>query len=154
KELGMIYTASFEIKAGHFPSGGWLFVDLADDSDFLDQQSASDGSADGRFIKKNGGRVPPLTLGTSRAMFPPLRFPVLFKKKAADPDPPPPLGNFDSLFIEATEYDDGFAKIVHAAQPESRNLFSETPVDGKPVKDVGIRLGWDDEQILIWYLRQ
>lgn len=150
----MIYTASLEVNAAHFPSGGWLFVDLGDDSDFLDQQSASDGTADGSFIKKYAVRIPALTPGTPRALFAPLLFPVLFKKNAGDPDPSPPPGNFDQLFIEATEYDDGFSKIVHAAQPRSRNILSETATDGKPVKDLGIRLGWDDEQILIWYLRQ
>src|SRR5262249_15623640 len=56
--------------------------------------------------------------------------------------------------IEAAEYDDGFAKIVHAHQPPSRDLLAEGPDDAHPVKDVGIRLGWDDEQILTWHIRQ
>ena len=86
-------------------------------------------------------------------MFAPILFPVLFKANAGDPDPLPD-GTFDQLLIETAEYDDGFAKIVHAHQPQSRNLLAETPEEGKPVKDAGIRLGWDDEQILIWYLRQ
>ena len=78
---------------------------------------------------------------------PPLLFPVY-------PDRPSPLGNFDTLKIEASDYDDGFAKIVHAAQPVSANVLSEEP-DGLHVqKDMGIRLGWDDEQILIWQNRQ
>ena len=89
----------------------------------------------------------------SRSLFAPILFPVLFKKNAGDPDPLPD-GTFDQLLIETAEYDDGFAKIVHAHQPQSRNLLAETPEEGKPVKDAGIRLGWDDEQILIWYLRQ
>ena len=71
----------------------------------------------------------------------------------SDPDPAPD-GNYDQLFIESAEYDDGFAKIVHAAQPPSRNLLFEESDGAHPVKDVGIRLGWDDEQILIWYMRQ
>jgi hypothetical protein len=75
----------------------------------------------------------------------------LFKANAADPDPPPPPGNFDQLLIETAEYDEGFTKIVHAVQPVSRNLLSETPEEGKPVKDAGIRLGWDDEQILFGF---
>ena len=80
-------------------------------------------------------------------------FPVLFKANDGDPEPLPD-GTFDQLLIETAEYDDGFAKIVHAHQPQSRNLLVETAEEGKPVKDAGIRLGWDDEQILIWYLRQ
>lgn len=154
RELGMIYTTSFRVQAGHFPSGGWLYVDLADDSDFLDQMKAADDAPDGSFIRKYAARIPALAPGSERTLFAPLLFPVLYKKNAADPDPAPPEGNYDQLFIEASEYDDGFAKIVHAMQPRSRNFLSETPADGKPVKDAGIRLGWDDEQILIWYLRQ
>jgi hypothetical protein len=65
-----------------------------------------------------------------------------------------PAGEFDILKIEAADYDDGFAKIVHANQPVSANLLAEEP-DGIHVqKDAGIRLGWDDEQILIWQNRQ
>ncbi|WP_162918528.1 hypothetical protein [Taklimakanibacter deserti] len=153
RRLGMIYTASFEVKPSHFPAGGWLYVDLAEDSDFLDQMKAADGSPGGSFVRKYAARIPALTPGTARPLFAPLLFPVLYKKNAGDPDPAPD-GSYDQLFIEAAEYDDGFAKIVHAMQPKSRNFLGETPADGKPVKDAGIRLGWDDEQILIWYLRQ
>ena len=43
---------------------------------------------------------------------------------------------------------------MHAAQPVSANVLSEE-ADGIHVqKDIGIRLGWDDEQILIWQNRQ
>ena len=149
RELGMIYSTSFPLDAALLKHGGWLFIDLAADSAFLAQQQA-----DQTFIKKYAARIPALKAGESRALFAPILFPVLFKANTGDPDPPPPPGNFDQLLIETAEYDDGFTKIVHAAQPVSRNLLSETPEDGKPVKDVGIRFGWDDEQILIWYLRQ
>ena len=72
----------------------------------------------------------------------------------SSPVRPSPIGNFDTLKIEASDYDDGFAKIVHAVQPVSANLLDEEP-DGIHVqKDMGIRLGWDDEQLLIWQNRQ
>ena len=149
RELGMIYLTSIPVDAAVFKHGGWLFIDLAAGSDFRAQQDA-----DHTFVKQYAARIPPLKAADERALFAPILFPVLFKANAADPDPSPPSGNFDQLLIETAEYDDGFTKIVHAVQPVSRNLLSETPEDGKPVKDVGIRLGWDDEQILIWYLRQ
>lgn len=149
RELGMIYSTSFPLDAALFKHGGWVFIDVASGSDFRSQQDA-----DHTFVKKYAARVPPLKAGESRSLFAPILFPVLFKANPGDPDPSPPPGNFDQLLIETAEYDDGFTKIVHAAQPVSRNLLSETPEDGKPVKDVGIRLGWDDEQILVWYLRQ
>lgn len=148
RELGMIYSTSIEINADHFENGGWLFVDLSAGSSFADQQVADDS-----FIKKYAARIPALTIGEPRQLFAPQLFPVLFKTNPGEADPSPD-GNFDELFIESAEYDDGFAKIVHATQPRSRNILSEDDADGKPVKDAGIRLGWDDEQILIWYLRQ
>lgn len=148
RELKMIFAASFTVDASHFPNGGWLFVDLADGSDFIAQRQADDS-----FIRKYAARIPALTIGTPRQLFAPILFPVLFKTNPGDPDPSPD-GNFDQLLIEAAEYDDGFAKITHAAQPRSRQLLEEQNESGHPVKDVGIRLGWDDEQILIWYLRQ
>ncbi len=148
RQLGMLYDTQFDIQAADFPQGGWLYVDLAAESDYTAQQQADDS-----FIKKYAARIPPLKPGTPRQVFAPLLFPVLFKAAAADPDPAPD-GNYDQVFLEAAEYDDGFAKIVHAYQPHSRNLLAEESDGAHPVKDVGVRLGWDDEQILIWFMRQ
>jgi hypothetical protein len=152
-ELGMVYQTTLEIDPADFQHGGWLFVDLTADSDFASQQAASNNLVDGHFIKRYAARIPALTAGQPRQLFAPQLFPVLYKTNPGDADPSPD-GNFDQLFIESAEYDDGFAKIVHATQPRSRNILAENDADGKPVKDAGIRLGWDDEQILIWYLRQ
>ena len=63
-------------------------------------------------------------------------------------------GNFDPLFLEAADFDDGFANIVHCAQPQKANLILEPNQEGlPPVKDFGIRIGWEDEQILDWHNR-
>ncbi len=148
KQLGMIYGTTLTIDAAYFPDGGWLYIDLAEGSDYWAQQQVDDS-----FIKKYAARIPALKPGITRPVFAPLLFPVLFKNNAADPDPMPD-GNFDTLQIETATYDDGFAKIVHVSQPHSRNLMAEESDGAHPVKDVGIRLGWDDEQILIWYMRQ
>jgi hypothetical protein len=148
QELGMVYSTTIPLDAGLLKNGGWLFIDLAEGSAFRDQEQADDA-----FVKKYAARIPPLQPNEPRSLFAPILFPVLFKANAADPDPSPD-GNFDQLLIETAEYDDGFTKIVHAVQPKSRNLLAESADEGKPVKDAGIRLGWDDEQILIWYLRQ
>jgi hypothetical protein len=148
--LGMIYQtelADLDLAA-LFAQGGWLYVDLATDSDYKPHQQADDN-----FIAKYAARIPALTAGAVRQVFAPLLVPVLLKANAADPDPLPD-GIYDELLIEAAEYDDGFAKIVHAFQPRSLNLLAEESDGAHPVKDVGIRLGWDDEQILIWYMRQ
>ncbi|HMH12146.1 MAG TPA: hypothetical protein VK578_03470 [Edaphobacter sp.] len=147
-QLGMVYTTSLAIEDTDFASGGWLFIDLADDSDYKEQQAADD-----TFVARYAARISPLKLDKPRPVFAPMLVPVLFKAKAADPDPTPD-GNYDEVLLELSEYDDGFAKIVHAYQPKSLNLLSEESDGAHPVKDVGIRLGWDDEQILIWYMRQ
>lgn len=142
EQLGMIYRTSFELDPTHFPQGGWLYVDLADASDYKAQQQA-----DSTFIKRYAARIPALEMDVPRQLFAPLLFPVLSPGQLPD-------ANYDELFIEAASYDDGFAKIVHARQPHSRNLLKEESDGAHPVKDAGIRLGWDDEQILIWYMRQ
>ena len=148
EQLGMIYHTHVEIDANDFPQGGWLYIDLAAGSDYEAQQLASPF-----FISRYAARIPALKAGEPRQVFAPILFPVLFKEKPIDPDPTPD-GNYNELFLEAAAYDDGFAKIVHAQQPHSRNLLEEESDGAHPVKDVGIRLGWDDEQILIWYMRQ
>lgn len=138
--LGMIYQTQLTIEAAHFPKGGWLYVELADASDYKSQQTA-----DARFIKSYAARIPPLLIGSPRNVFGAIQFPV---------SAPTPLAGYDELFLEAADYDDGFARIVHAFQPESSDLLQEQGDGAHPTHDIGIRLGWDDEQILIWYIRQ
>ncbi len=139
EQAGMIYKTSLVIDPAWFPNGGWLFIDLAATSDFKAEQTA-----DPTFIKKYAARIPALTMGEPRQVFAPILFPVTNL----------PVGNYDKLFIETAEYDDGFAKIVHCRQPVHRNLLEEENDGAHPTKDAGIQLGWDDEQILIWYMRQ
>ena len=43
---------------------------------------------------------------------------------------------------------------MHAVQPVSADLLAEDANGIHVQKDLGIRLGWDDEQILIWQNRQ
>lgn len=138
--LGMIYQTELPIDAAHFPKGGWLYVDLADASTYKAQQNT-----DPTFIRSYAARIPLLTIGNPRNVFGAIQFPVT---------DPTPLANYDELHLEAAEYDDGFAKIVHAFQPVSSDLLQEEGNGDHPTKDIGIRLGWDDEQILIWYIRQ
>jgi hypothetical protein len=53
----------------------------------------------------------------------------------------------------SNEYDDGFAKLFMPINPSVR-IFWQSSSMAHPVHDAGIRLAWDDEQILIWYIRQ
>lgn len=164
KELGIIYETEITVKPDYFEKGGWIYADLANDSDYKQQQAATENDVnispdpqkiytDGLFVKQYAARVPALVMGTPRTVFAALQFPVLFKKSGALTDPAPE-GNFDKLYIEAAEYDQGFGKIVHSFQPRSQNFLLEESDGFHPTKESGIRLGWDDEQILIWYMRQ
>jgi hypothetical protein len=149
RSVGFIQSGSITIDTNTFKNGGWIWVDVAPDSDFYPQAQAQKS-----LIKKYAARIPALTIGTNRNIFAAVQFPVLFKEKPIDPEPVPP-GNFDQIFIEASEYDTGFSKIVHTYQPLNGNFIKEEEdPESLPRKDLGIRLGWDDEQILIWQNRQ
>lgn len=152
KACGMIYEVELEVEAGWFDDGGYLYVDITNDPYAIAQNNLLE-EADGPLIKRYAAKIPALTKGTARPVFAPVLFPVLYKK-VSDPTEPVPLGPWDELFMEAQTYNDGFAKIVHANQPVSGNLLEEKQDELPPQSDAGIRLGWDDEQILVWYLRQ
>ncbi|HEY5335312.1 MAG TPA: hypothetical protein VIJ71_04750, partial [Mycobacteriales bacterium] len=62
--------------------------------------------------------------------------------------------DYDEPFLEAVDYSDGFSKIVHASQQQSDDRFSETDDGTRPTRETGIRLGWDDEQVIAWMNRQ
>lgn len=152
KACGMIYEVQVEVKPDWFENGGYLYAEIVNDPYALAQTGLLEES-DGPLIKRYAAKIPELVMGESRPVFAPVLFPVLYKK-TLDPSEPVPKGPWDELFMEAQTYNDGFAKIVHANQPVSGNLLEETPDELPPQSDSGIRLGWDDEQILVWYLRQ
>ena len=110
QKAGIIYSAEFDVDATLLNKGGWLYIDIADSSDYKTQQTK-----DSTFIKLYAARIPALKIGKARSLFAPVQFPVL---------PVEPPGNYDDVFIEVSEYDDGFAKIVHSFQPVSQNFFT------------------------------
>ena len=149
---GLLYKTSVQLEAGDFSKGGWLYVDLKDGSDYTTELKESFDKIkfpiESPFIKRYAAKMPALQLAEPRTLFTAVAFPVV------NPGETPPEGSFDEIFIEAGRYNHGFATIVHAMQPPSQNLLQESADGLLPQKDLGIRLGWEDEQILIWYLRQ
>ncbi len=140
RQAGMIFSASIPIEEDTFPEGGYLYVDIDADSSYFDQQSADD-----TFIKRYAARIPALAPGDDdRSLFASVLFPVVQVHQ----------GNYDELFIEASEFDDGFTKIVHTFQPRNRNFIIEESDGNYPVKDVGIEFSFDDIFILERYMRQ
>ncbi|MEO8794091.1 MAG: hypothetical protein ABI390_01425 [Daejeonella sp.] len=151
QKAGLIYKTTISLQAADFKMGGWIYIDVVPDATYSAEQINSLAGAE-PFIKRYAARIPKLKKDAdgkfiSRNLFASVLFPVM--KAGENPD-----GIFDDLFIESAQYNDGFAKIVHANQPVSGNILKEKQDGFHPQKEMGIRLGWDDEQILIWYLRQ
>ena len=144
RRLGFIREVRFSVNAGMFDNGGFLYLTLSAGSDYLAGLATDDHF---NFIRHYAARIPALEIGTPRSLFAPVLFPVLFNV-------PGPDGNYDQVFIEAAEYDDGFAKIVNANQPISQNLLAEDEDGFPPLNDIGIQICWDEEQVLIRLNRQ
>ncbi len=140
ERIGLMHRLTLTLPADdYFREGGWVYFNLTS------APSGFDIADPKTELKLYAARVPPVE--GARQLFAAVLFPVA-------PGPAQPNGDFDTLKIEAADYDDGFAKIVHASQPVSADILLEEP-DGQHVqKDAGIRLGWDDEQLLIWQNRQ
>ena len=66
--------------------------------------------------------------------------------------------DYSQIIAEVEDYNDGFAKAVHCAQQTSLDPLEEARNDStipiRPLKESGIRLGWDDEQVTVWLNRQ
>ncbi|MDQ3278389.1 MAG: hypothetical protein M3Q06_08680, partial [Bacteroidota bacterium] len=154
QRVGFIYQATFDVNPDFVKEHSWVYADLHDGCSY---KAAMD--ADQRLVKRYAARLPKLKAGEDRPLFAAVQFPVLIKVPAGgdllDENIPIAPPNFDELLIEAAQYDDGFCKIVHANQPVSSDLLREKEDKELPViTDAGIRLAWDDEQLLIWMNRQ
>ncbi|HEX8000564.1 MAG TPA: hypothetical protein VF528_19445 [Pyrinomonadaceae bacterium] len=140
KRIGLMHNLTVTLPGDdYFRDGGWVYFNLTSPLNEFDITIPD------THLKLYAARIPPIE--EERQLFAALLFPVV-------PGPAQPNGDFDTLKIEAADYDDGFAKIVHATQPVSADLLQEEPDDQRVQKDAGIRLGWDDEQLLIWQNRQ
>ncbi len=144
KRAGLIFAdLSLSLPAGTFENGGWIYADF-DSSGYF----ASEAQSNSDLVRRYAARIPDLESGESRTLFAPILFPVTYGT--------PLPGIHDDQQREASDYDDGFAKILHGFQPINTNFLIEEATDEMlpPTKDIGIRLAWDDEQVLIWQNRQ
>ena len=98
------------------------------------------------YLRLYATRVPKLVPnGPSRSIFTPVLFPVYANTASIPPGPP-----LDPVFAEAIAYDDGFAKIVHARQPQTSDVIAENDTPGlPPATELGVQIAWDDEDLLI-----
>lgn len=123
--------------APRLESGGWLWIELAPTGDYA-AQAGTPG-----FQRSFATRIPALPAAETRPIFTPVVFPV-----ADDPVTAAALGRTDRVFAEAIRFDDGFSKIVHARQPQGMDLLDEDGTSEGAVRDEGIQLAWDDEDVL------
>ncbi|MCK0511470.1 hypothetical protein [Aromatoleum buckelii] len=141
--LGLIYAA--RVRPADpllFSEGGWLYVTLGQQSDYFAEFAIPD------FALIYAARIPRLTPGVSAPLFAPVLFPVSTTS---------PAGSYDELLQETEHYADGFARLVHAYQPERTDYLNLSRLDARrprPHHETGLKLGWDDEQIVIWLNRQ
>jgi hypothetical protein len=156
KKCGFIHEQlKIDLADNTYKNGGWLYVDLHPDCSYY---AVTQG--DQTYTKRYAARIPKLDFAKQRKLFAAVEFPVLIDNNPTPvPNPGFPVAPsssiLDEMFIEAAEYDDGFCKLVHNYQPVSNSLLKEEQDDEHPVtNDIGIRLGWDDEQLAIWHARQ
>jgi hypothetical protein len=137
QKMGLLYHTHVNLPvADYFSQGGWVYFGLTSDPSALALTNAE--------VLLYAARIP--FIDSPRQLFAAVLFPVV-------PTLATLKGQYDQLKIEAADYDDGFAKIVHVTQPVSANILSEQP-DGIHVqKEIGFRMGWDDEQVLTWQNR-
>jgi hypothetical protein len=117
-------------------AGGWLYVEL--DPAGPVQPLIPDA------VRRYAARLPALADNAGRPVFGAVLFPVGLTG----------AGSYDAALAEAAVYDDGFAKIMHAAQAVTADAASSGHNRLKPATDAGMDLGWDDEQVTMWLNRQ
>jgi hypothetical protein len=136
RQLGLLHLdLSISVgDAAFFKDGGWVFFEFEDTGEVttFDKLNEED-------LQRYAAYIPATT--TSRPLFAPVIFPLVSSGGTQ---------NFDGAFRDLVHYDDGFARIVHASQAISIDQLAEKYEGNPPVMDTGIRLGWDEEQILIW----
>lgn len=140
---GLIHQFSIPITDdSQIRQGGFVYLTLAPKSD------GSQLLEDSAGLKLYATQFPPLVPGRATSLFSPCLFPL----NAGDDS------IYSDIFSEVLDYNDGFAKIVHCSQQrffdplDEEGNESSTPL--RPVKESGVRLGWDDEQVTTWLNRQ
>jgi hypothetical protein len=137
RAIGLVRPFAVTPGPHFFDGGGWVYITLAAESDGAGLLAVPGG------LKSYAARVPPLP--APRGLFTSVLFPVAASVPSAD---------YDGLFREVIDYDDGFAKAVYAAQPIVLDPLGEKDDGTRPRTDHGVRLGWDDEQVATWLNRQ
>jgi hypothetical protein len=137
-DLGLVYPVSLTFEPPLLSSGGYVWVGL--DTSTGTNPWVADFTANPDTVKSYAARLPELAGGPPRSVFAATLFPIVAV----------PPSNLTQAQLEAEEYDDGFAQIVHANQPTTIDTATLDTQQIAPGTEAGIQLGWDDEQVTIW----
>jgi hypothetical protein len=138
RAAGLVRDLSIPITApGNVKQGGFVHLTLASTSDAASLIGEPTG------LQIHAARFPSLT--SSRKIFTSVVFPIV---------DPPPSADYGDIFEEVEDYNDGWAKAVHCWQPQKLDPTADASEDTLPVREQGIQIGWDDEQVTIWMDRQ
>jgi hypothetical protein len=142
--LGLIYPISININPPLFKDGGWIYITLDTTAGANPYTTEWQAPSHFDYIRRYAARIPALTPTDDRTLFAAQLFPVVDV----------PDGNYDDVQVEAEEYDDGFAKIIHCNQPTNIDAATAKADQIAPGAEAGIQIGWDDEQLTVWCNRQ
>jgi hypothetical protein len=138
--MGLIYSTSISLPTTMVADGGFLWITL--DGSSPNNPWVADWKASPSKVASYAARIPALKPGDNRPVFAAVLLPM---------DPSSPNGDAQ---LDAEEYDDGFAQIVHCNQPQTIDAATLDPNQIAPATDVGIQLGWDDETVTKWLNNQ
>jgi len=139
--LGLIYQFSIPVPAATLAAGGFVYFAL--DTTIAGNPWVSDSESNSDTVKSYAARLPALG-ATSRPLFAATLIPIVAT----------PGSNLTAAQLEAAEYDDGFAQVVHSNQPTTIDAATLEADRIPPGTDAGIQVGWDDEQVTIWLNNQ
>jgi hypothetical protein len=137
RALGLLHDVTIPLAdASQLAAGGWVYIELDPAGAIVPTLPAA--------VRRYAARIPPLDGVLSRRLFGAVLLPV--GSTAA--------GDYGAALSESARYDDGFAKIVHAAQAVTVDAATSSHDMLPPATDAGVDLGWDDEQVTTWFNRQ
>jgi hypothetical protein len=136
RRLGLIYPVSITATDPTLAAGGFVYVTLDAGNPWVAGQAASPD-----FTRSYAARLPALA-ASRRPLFAAALLPVVPSARQGS--------NLTQAQLEAAEYDDGFAQVVHCNQPATIDAATLQPDRIAPGSDAGIQVGWDDEQVTAW----
>jgi hypothetical protein len=139
--MGLIYNVNLPIlQSNLLANGGFVYFTL----DTSSKNNNPWPTLTPAMAKSYAARLPALASPGSRQLFAAKLMPVMEHAPA----------NLAEAQFEAAEFDDGFAQIVHSNQPTTIDAVSLDTDQIPPGTDAGIQIGWDDEQVTMWFNNQ